>query len=163
MILTLALIVSGVVGSADAGPASAGTVATNHSRKKGSSSHKRKGRGRNSKKSGKHRGGRHSREAARSTPRNAGIDTDRVNEIQAALIKTGYLSGPANGQYDEATSAAMKRFQTERGLAATGLPSASSLKALGVRKNTNDGYSTPIKRASDAPKSTGQTKQESQP
>jgi hypothetical protein len=57
----------------------------------------------------------------------------------------------------------MKRFQTERGLPATGVPSAITLKALGVAKNTNDGYSTPVKRAVEGGKSESPAKHESQP
>ncbi|HEU4391003.1 MAG TPA: peptidoglycan-binding domain-containing protein, partial [Blastocatellia bacterium] len=160
--LTVALIASAFAGLANAGPPPATPVAKAHGKKKGSSNQKRSGRGRKSKKSGRHHARRHGRETARSTPRNAGIDAGRVNEIQVALIKTGYLSGPATGQYDESTSAAMKRFQSERGLPATGLPSAGSLKALGVRKNTEDGYSTPVKRATETSKPAAQPKQESQ-
>jgi hypothetical protein len=77
----------------------------------------------------------------------SGIPTERVTEIQNALIKGGYLSGPASGQYDEATSSAMRRFQSANGMQATGSPSAASLKRLGVAKGSNDGYAVPIKSA----------------
>jgi hypothetical protein len=77
----------------------------------------------------------------------SGIPTERVTEIQNALIKGGYLSGPASGQYDDATSSAMRRFQSANGMQATGSPSAASLKRLGVAKGSNDGYAVPIKSA----------------
>jgi hypothetical protein len=77
----------------------------------------------------------------------SGIPTERATEIQNALIKGGYLSGPASGQYDDATSSAMRRFQSANGMQATGLPSAASLKRLGVAKGSNDGYAVPIKSA----------------
>jgi len=77
----------------------------------------------------------------------SGIPTERVTEIQNALMKGGYLSGPASGQYDDATSSAMRRFQSANGMQATGLPSAASLKRLGVAKGSNDGYAVPIKSA----------------
>jgi murein L,D-transpeptidase YcbB/YkuD len=75
----------------------------------------------------------------------SGIQSERVIEIQTALIKAGVLEGPATGQYDEATSAAMKKFQVNHGLPATGLPSAHTLKRLGVSKRSNDGYAVPVR------------------
>jgi peptidoglycan hydrolase-like protein with peptidoglycan-binding domain len=70
-----------------------------------------------------------------------------VTEIQNALIKGGYLTGPASGQYDEATISAFRKFQAANGLPATGQPNAASLKKLGVAKRSNDGYAVPIKNA----------------
>ncbi len=74
-----------------------------------------------------------------------GIPTERVTEIQRALIKLGYLSGPASGQYDDGTVEAMKQFQSANQLPATGLPSAHALKKLGVPKRSSDGYAVPVK------------------
>jgi len=74
----------------------------------------------------------------------SGIPSDRVTEIQKALIRAGYLTGDPSGQYDSATTAAMKQFQAGNGFHATGLPSAEALKKLGVSKRSNDGYATPI-------------------
>jgi len=65
------------------------------------------------------------------------------------LIKTGYLDGPASGQYDEQTVDAMKQFQTKSGLPATGTPSAPTLKKLGVSKRSNDGYAVPVTSISE--------------
>lgn len=73
------------------------------------------------------------------------IPQERVTEIQAALIRAGYLEGPPTAEYDEATTNAMKRFQGAHSLPRTGLPSAATLKILGVPKNSGDGYSAPIK------------------
>lgn len=73
------------------------------------------------------------------------IPPERVTEIQNALIRTAYFSGALTTQYDEATVQAMKRFQTAHRLPATGLPSAQSLRLLGVTKNSHDGYSVPVK------------------
>lgn len=81
-----------------------------------------------------------------------GISTDRATEIQNALIKAGYLDGPASGQYDEATIDAMKQFQARSGIQATGLPSAPALKKLGVSKRTNDGYAVPVTSISETQK-----------
>lgn len=78
----------------------------------------------------------------------SGISTERANEIQEALIKLGYLEGPASGQYDEKTSEAMKQFQGANKLPTTGLPSAHTLKRLGVSKRSSDGYAVPVKSVS---------------
>ena len=87
--------------------------------------------------------------SSRPTP---GISTERATEIQNALIKGGYLDGPASGQYDEATIDAMKQFQAKSGLPATGMPSAHALKKLGVSKRINDGYAVPVTSVSETQK-----------
>lgn len=99
------------------------------------------------------------RESAAPAPRPAssGIPTERVSEIQRALIKEGYLAGQATGQYDDATIAAMKQFQTDNGFAASGLPSAYTLKKLGVSKHSNNGYAVPINSATEDQKKPQQT------
>lgn len=81
-----------------------------------------------------------------------GIPTERVTEIQNALIKAGYLDGPASGQYDEPTIDAMKRFQSKSGMSGNGMPSAPALKKLGVSKRTNDGYAVPVTSVSEQEK-----------
>jgi putative peptidoglycan binding protein len=89
--------------------------------------------------------------AAAGVPRPApGIPAERITEIQNALIKAGYLDGPASGLYDDATIVAMKRFQSKNGLSQTGLPSATLLKKLGVPKRSNDGYAVPVNTVSEA-------------
>jgi hypothetical protein len=98
--------------------------------------------------------GRASRDAQETTSAAApqripsGIPTERVIEIQTALGKMGYYEGPPSGQWDENTTEAMKQFQAASGLATTGLPSAFTLKKLGVPKTSRDGYSVPIKSVS---------------
>jgi hypothetical protein len=85
----------------------------------------------------------------RSSP---GIPAERVSEIQTALIKAGYMDGPASGLYDDATTDAMKQFQSKNGMSQTGLPSAMLLKKLGVPKRSNDGYAVPVNRVSETDK-----------
>ena len=75
-----------------------------------------------------------------------------MTEIQNALIKAGYLDGPASGQYDETTIQAMKQFQADNGLPETGTPSATALKKLGVAKRSNDGYAVPVKSVTEGEK-----------
>lgn len=72
----------------------------------------------------------------------ADISTARVIQIQTALIKEGLMSGPVNGVYDQATFSAMSSFQSRKGLKPLGVPTADSLKALGVPKNSGRNYMT---------------------
>jgi hypothetical protein len=88
--------------------------------------------------------------AAPPRPTGIGIPGERVTEIQNALIKTGYLAGPASGQYDDATVQAMKQFQAANGFPETGSPSAPALKKLGVAKRSNDGYAMPVNSVSES-------------
>ena len=55
-----------------------------------------------------------------------------VAEIQRALGERGLLRGHREGELDEATSAAVRRFQHDRGLASTGFPDRETLKDLGI-------------------------------
>jgi len=57
---------------------------------------------------------------------------ERVEEIQQALQREGYLEGEPNGEWDARTRAAMLRYQTDHGFPATGLPEAKSLMKLGL-------------------------------
>ncbi len=72
----------------------------------------------------------------------ADIAPGRVVQIQNALIAEGLMTGPANGVYDQATFNAMSSFQSRKGLKPLGVPTADSLKALGVPKNSGRNYMT---------------------
>jgi len=78
-----------------------------------------------------------------------------VTEIQTALIKAGFLDGPASGQYDDATTDAIRQYQGQYGMPQTGLPSAPFLKKLGVSKRSNDGYAVPVNAVSETEKKRG--------
>jgi hypothetical protein len=60
------------------------------------------------------------------------LQPERVQEIQQALIREGYLHGDPNGLWDSQTHDAMLRYQTDHGFPATGLPEAKSLMKLGL-------------------------------
>jgi hypothetical protein len=75
----------------------------------------------------------------------ADIATTRVVQIQSALIQRGLLAGPPSGVYDQATFQAMAGFQSRNGWNANGNPTAESLKALGVPKNSGRSLSTPAR------------------
>ena len=90
---------------------------------------------------------------APGVPRPApGIPAERVTEIQNALIKAGFLDGPASGLYDDDTIDAVKQYQAQNGMSQTGLPSAPLLKRLGVPKRSNDGYAVPVNSVSETEK-----------
>jgi peptidoglycan hydrolase-like protein with peptidoglycan-binding domain len=57
---------------------------------------------------------------------------ERVQEIQQALIRDGYLEGDVTGEWDSRTREAMLRYQTMHGFPPTGLPEAKSLMKLGL-------------------------------
>ena len=69
----------------------------------------------------------------------------RVTQIQTALISKGLLAGPPNGVYDQPTFQAMAAFQTRNGWNGVGVPTADSLKALGVPKNSGRAFMTPAR------------------
>lgn len=113
----------------------------------GSRTRARSGRGRGRGRYARSRRGRQAvaQDSTSGRPTSTGIPTERVTEIQKALIKLGYLSGPPSGQYDDDTVQAMKQFQSANQLTTTGLPSAHALKRLGVPKRSTDGYAVPVK------------------
>jgi hypothetical protein len=61
---------------------------------------------------------------------------DRVIEIQAALAKDGSFQGEPSGKWDDATAAAMRRFQASHGLNASGKLDAPTLQRLGLGSQT---------------------------
>ena len=55
---------------------------------------------------------------------------ERYTEIQNALIRAGYLEGPADGAWGESSAKALSKFQLENGLESTGRIDALSLIKL---------------------------------
>ena len=60
------------------------------------------------------------------------IDESRALQIQQALKQRGFYAGELTGEYDQATVEAMRRFQTQEKIPATGYPTAHALKRLGL-------------------------------
>jgi peptidoglycan hydrolase-like protein with peptidoglycan-binding domain len=60
------------------------------------------------------------------------IEPARVIQIQQALLTRGFFTGEPNGVYDDATVDAMRQFQINQKINATGFPTAQSLKLLGL-------------------------------
>jgi His-Xaa-Ser repeat protein HxsA len=55
-----------------------------------------------------------------------------IMRVQAALYSKGYNPGAIDGQLTEATKSALKKYQTARGLPATGTMTTETLSALGI-------------------------------
>lgn len=83
------------------------------------------------------------------------IDSNRVTQIQSALIREHYMSGEANGQWDSTTQAAMQKYQSDQGWQTKLLPDSRAIKKLGLGPD----YSTAInaKESSFAPPSPAAT------
>src|SRR5579875_3480901 len=61
-----------------------------------------------------------------------GIDGDRAREIQEALIREHYLTGPASGQWDASTEAALQKYQADNGWQTKLTPDSRALIKLGL-------------------------------
>jgi peptidoglycan hydrolase-like protein with peptidoglycan-binding domain len=55
-----------------------------------------------------------------------------ARRIQEALRDRGYLDAVRGDELDEATSAALRQFQSDEGLAATGFPDRETVRQLNV-------------------------------
>jgi membrane-bound lytic murein transglycosylase B len=63
-------------------------------------------------------------------PGNRSLTTDDIEEMQTLLADLGYDAGPADGIPGSRTKAAIRAFQSARGLPADGHHSSSVLDAL---------------------------------
>ena len=61
-----------------------------------------------------------------------GIQPQRAREIQDALIRVHYLSGPASGHWDVATQDAMRKYQADHGWQTRLIPDSRALISLGL-------------------------------
>lgn len=60
------------------------------------------------------------------------IDPERAQAIQEALIREQYLSGEAAGTWNEASEAAMRRYQADHGWQSKTVPDSRALISLGL-------------------------------
>jgi hypothetical protein len=68
------------------------------------------------------------------------IDSERVTQIQQALIRQHYLTGEPSGQWDATTQAAMQKYQADQGWQTRLTPDSRALVKLGLGPD----YSTAI-------------------
>lgn len=64
------------------------------------------------------------------------IDDQRATQIQAALIKAGYLTGQPTGHWDAASEAAMQKVQADNGWQTKLVPDSRALIKLGLGPGT---------------------------
>jgi len=60
------------------------------------------------------------------------IESDRVIQIQQALIREHYLTADANGKWDATTDAAMQKYQADQGWQTKLMPDSRAIKKLGL-------------------------------
>lgn len=60
------------------------------------------------------------------------IDEQRATQIQAALVKVGYLTGVPSGHWDDATQAAMAKLQADNGWQTKLVPDSRAIIKLGL-------------------------------
>ncbi len=70
---------------------------------------------------------------AAAAPASAGPFSDLFRQVQEKLNHLGFDAGPANGQFDGKTQAALTQFQLSWPLPASGSLDEATLQALGVR------------------------------
>ncbi len=63
------------------------------------------------------------------------IQSERVRQIQEAMIKANYLDGEPTGVWDAKTKAAMQRYQEDNGWQTKVLPDSRALIKLGLGPN----------------------------
>ena len=71
------------------------------------------------------------------------IDTGRATQIQTALIRSGFLTGEANGQWDSATGAAMQKYQAANGWQTKIIPDSRAIIKLGLGPSATVSLSSP--------------------
>jgi hypothetical protein len=73
---------------------------------------------------------KHSKAAVRPVGQRS-IDDTRASQIQAALVKSGYLTNPS-GHWDAQTSAAMEKYQADNGWQTKLVPDSRAIIKLGL-------------------------------
>jgi hypothetical protein len=60
------------------------------------------------------------------------IESERAQQIQEALIREHYMSGEPTGKWDDATQAALRRYQADQGWQSKSVPDSRALIKLGL-------------------------------
>lgn len=74
----------------------------------------------------------HRTKKKKTPPGPRGIDDERATQIQAALIKSGYLTGSPSGHWDAQSQAAMQKLQGDNGWQTKLVPDSRALIKLGL-------------------------------
>ena len=104
----------------------------------------------------------HSRHRTRRARGQQAIDSDRVTQIQQALIREHYLSGETNGNWDSTTVAAMQKYQADHGWQTKLMPDSRALKSLGLGPDystalnaSGSSFATPPAAGEPSPQTSG--------
>jgi hypothetical protein len=90
-----------------------------------------------------------SKRAAKPVPKppaQRAIDPERATQIQAALIKQGYMTGEPTGKWDATTQTALEKLQADNGWQTKLVPDSRAIIKLGLGPG-----STPEVASSPAP------------
>ena len=90
-------------------------------------------------KSSHHKHSRRNKKGAWKRHGQQSIDSERVRQIQLALIREKYLSGEPSGQWDSTTQSAMSRYQNDNGWQSKVTPDSRALIKLGLGPNHEEG------------------------
>ena len=74
---------------------------------------------------------KHAKPGAKRTSQTS-IDPQRATELQAALIKSGYLTGAPSGTWDPPSQAAMQKLQSDNGWQTKIVPDSRAIIKLGL-------------------------------
>ncbi|WP_370561234.1 putative peptidoglycan binding domain-containing protein [Edaphobacter albus] len=66
------------------------------------------------------------------------IDDDRASQIQAALVRSGYMTEPS-GHWDTATETAMQKYQSDNGWQTKIMPDSRAIIKLGLGPRNDTG------------------------
>jgi len=111
---------------------------------------------RNSKTAAKRGKGSRSKSAQTWRSRQLAPTPDRYKEIQSALAQRGYLKKDPSGVWDPESADALRRFQQDQSLEATGKLNSLSLMALGLGAKHGDApVAAPVRTTPPMPVSPG--------
>jgi peptidoglycan hydrolase-like protein with peptidoglycan-binding domain len=100
-----------------------------------------------SSKAGVSKSGKTRKAVNQAPPRQAQPSAERYREIQAALAEKGYLKGEPSGVWDQESTDAMRRFQEDQKMEATGKLTSKALISLGLGPK-NEGQTVPTTQSS---------------
>lgn len=79
------------------------------------------------------------------------VPSGQVREVQQTLADRGYSAGPVDGRMGPRTQQALRDFQRDRNLQASGQPDQQTLAALGLEGGGTQTGQMPAERSDEAP------------